>query len=84
MLWLMDHPLPIPPGFDDLPVEDKIDYVQSLWDRIAANVEQVPLHEWQPLMLEERIAAHRAGPGESKPWAEVLDRLESRLQSSQR
>jgi len=25
-----------PPGFDELPVDDKIDYVQLLWDRIAA------------------------------------------------
>lgn len=25
-----------PPGFDDLPVDEQIDFVQSLWDRIAA------------------------------------------------
>jgi hypothetical protein len=35
-----------PSGFDDLTVEDKIDYFQSLWDRIAASTDQVPLHEW--------------------------------------
>jgi hypothetical protein len=33
----MGQPLTVPPpGFDDLPVEDQIDYVQALWDRIAA------------------------------------------------
>ena len=40
----MSDSLPLPPaGFDALSVEDQIDYVQSLWDRIAANVDQVPL-----------------------------------------
>ena len=28
-------PIP-PPGFDDLSVDEQIDFVQSLWDRIAA------------------------------------------------
>ena len=32
-----------PPGFDDLPVDEQIDFVQSLWDRIAATSEQVPV-----------------------------------------
>ena len=80
----MAQPLPMPPsGFDDLPVEDKIDYVQSLWDRIAASADQVPLHEWQRQILEERLAAHRASDAnEARPWGEVLDRLEGRLRAS--
>jgi putative addiction module component (TIGR02574 family) len=73
-------PMP-PPGFDDLPVEEKIDYVQALWDRIAANADQVPLHEWQRQILEERMAAHRASPHESRPWKDVLDGLEQRLKA---
>jgi putative addiction module component (TIGR02574 family) len=81
----MSRPLPMPPvGFDDLPVEEKIEYVQSLWDRIAASVDQVPLHEWQRQTLEERLAAHRAAPGEARPWSEVLDRLEVRIRSAPR
>lgn len=35
-----------PPGFDDLSVDEQIDFVQSLWDRIAATAEQVPVPEW--------------------------------------
>ena len=34
-------PLP-PPGFDDLSVEEKLGYVQSLWDRITTRPEEVP------------------------------------------
>ena len=70
-----------PPGFDDLPVEEKIDYVQNLWDRIAANQEQVPLQEWHRQILEERLAAHRAAPQDARPWEEVLDGLERRLKT---
>jgi hypothetical protein len=36
-----------PPGFDDLPVEEQIHYVQVLWDRIAAAADQIPMQEWQ-------------------------------------
>ena len=73
-------PLP-PPGFDDLPVEDRIDYVQSLWDHVAASVDQAPLHQWQQAILEERLAAHRRAPDEAQPWEEVIDRLQVRLRS---
>ena len=72
-------PLP-PPGFDELSVEEQIDYMQSLWHRIAANADQVPLHDWQREVLRERLAAHRAAPHEARPWEEVLKRLEHRLQ----
>jgi putative addiction module component (TIGR02574 family) len=60
-----------PPGFDELPVEDKIDYVQKLWDRIAAHQDQIPLQEWHRQILEERLAAHRAAPQDARPWGEV-------------
>ena len=76
----MARPLPMPPpGFDALPVEEQIDYVQSLWDRIAGAADQVPLHEWQREILEERMAAHRANMADAAPCTEVLDRLEQRL-----
>ena len=68
-----------PPGFDDLPVDEQIDYVQSLWDHIATAADQVPLQEWQRQVLEERLAAHRSAPAESSAWEHVLDRLEDRL-----
>jgi putative addiction module component (TIGR02574 family) len=71
-----------PPGFDDLPVGEQIDYVQSLWDRIAAAADQVPLQEWQRRILGERMAAHQAAPVDASPWNEVLDRIEHRLRQA--
>lgn len=48
-----------PPGFDDLSVEEQIDFVQSLWDRIAATPEQVPMPEWHRRIIRERLEAYR-------------------------
>ena len=45
-----------PPGFDDLSVDEQIDFVQSLWDRIAATAEQVPVPEWHRQIIRERLA----------------------------
>lgn len=39
----MSQTLPLPPpGFDTLSAEEQIDYVQSLWDHIAARPEANP------------------------------------------
>jgi putative addiction module component (TIGR02574 family) len=81
-IFAMPHSLPPPPGFDALPVEDQIDYVQSLWNRIAAAADNVPLHEWQQDLLEERLAAHRGASAEARPWKEVIERVEQRLRTS--
>ena len=72
-----------PPGFDDLAVEEKIEYVQSLWDRIAVSVGELPLADWQRAILDQRLAAHRASPGEARPCGEALDDIEQRLKARQ-
>jgi putative addiction module component (TIGR02574 family) len=81
----MAHALPLPPpGFDELPVEDKIDYVQALWDRIAARQEDVPVPEWHREILRERVAAFEANPDEGRPWEEVEADLLKRLDDQRR
>ena len=75
----MPNKLPLPPpGFDDLPVGDQIDYVQSLWDRIAARPETVPVPDWHLQVLEQRLAEPTQDET-SRPWKEVRDELRSRL-----
>jgi putative addiction module component (TIGR02574 family) len=63
-------PLP-PPGFDDMSIEDKIDYVQALWDRITANQPQVPVPERHREVLQERLADYQAQPDQGRPCEEV-------------
>jgi len=72
-------PMP-PPGFDALTVEEQIDYVQSLWDHIAAHLEQVPVPDWHKQVLAERLVSYQANPNEGKLWEEfekeVIEELE--------
>jgi len=77
-------PLPAPPGFDDLPVEEKLDYIESLWERVAAKPEQVPIPDWHRQILAERLAAYRAGKGGSRPWSEFRDEMRSLLSAPTR
>lgn len=72
----MSQALPLPPpGFDTLSVEEQIDYVQSLWDRIAARPEQVPVPDWHREILEERLAVYQANPNQGKSWEKVDQEL---------
>lgn len=59
----MAKPVPLPPpGFDDLSVDEKIDYLQSLWDRIAATPETIPVPDWHREILDERLKDLEADP----------------------
>lgn len=72
----MSQTLPLPPpGFDALSVEEQIDYVQSLWDHIAARPEEVPVPDWHRQILAERLAAYDASPSEGKTWEEFEEEL---------
>jgi putative addiction module component (TIGR02574 family) len=68
----MSQTLPLPPpGFDALSVQEQIDYVQSLWDRIAAEPNQVPVPDWHWKILTERLTAYLENANEDKSWEEV-------------
>jgi len=67
-------PLP-PPGFDELSVEEKLDYVQSLWDRIFAQPENVPVPDWHLQLLDERLAEYDSDPAAGSSWEEVREEI---------
>ena len=68
----MSNPVPIPPpGFEGLSIEEKIEYLQSLWDRIASDVDPVPLLDWQKQLLDERLKDFEENPGAGIPWSQV-------------
>jgi putative addiction module component (TIGR02574 family) len=76
----MSQPLRVPPpGFDDLPVADQIDYVQALWERIAKA--DVPSPEWHRDVVRERLAEHRANPDEGQPWSDARREIEAELKA---
>jgi len=71
-------PLP-PPGFDELPIDERVEYVQTLWDRIAAKPVDLPVPDWHLDVVRERLAEYQRSPKKGRPWAAVRDELLSKL-----
>ena len=64
-----------PPGFEDLSVEEQIDYVQALWSVIAAKPDKVAVPEWHRQILDERLVDSQRDPDEGAPWEEFRTQL---------
>jgi len=77
-------PITVPSGFDELSLEEKLDYLEALWDRIASRPEQIPVPDWHRKVLADRLAAYRAGKGTSRPWSEFRDEMRSLLRAPTR
>ncbi len=58
----------------DLPAEDRLQLVESIWDSLAASSESVPVPEWHQSELDRRLA----DPDEQATvsWEEVQARLQ--------
>jgi putative addiction module component (TIGR02574 family) len=69
----------IPPGFDAASSEERIAFVQELWDRIAANPERVSVPTEHQRILEERLAEYRADPHSGREWSAVRDELLAKI-----
>ena len=73
----MSSKIPFPPaGFDELSLEDQIEYVQELWDRITSHPEQVSVPDWHLEILEERLARYRENDMEGRTWEEFEEDLD--------
>ena len=66
----------IPPaGFEGLTPDEKVQYVQDLWDYVVANASKVPVPDWHRRILNERLTEYHAAPHEGKAWPQVRDQL---------
>ena len=77
-------PMMPPPGFDELSPEEKLEYLQALWDRMATHPEEIPVPEWQRVLVRERLAAHERGDGKTVSWAEVRRGAQEFLRKSRK
>ena len=68
-----------PPGFDDLSVEDQIEYLQSLWDRVIAAADRGPVPPWHRKIIGIRIAELEANPDSPLPWEKAREEITRRL-----
>jgi putative addiction module component (TIGR02574 family) len=78
----MSTKLKIPPEFDALPSDERIAYVQELWDRIAQAPSRLPISDEHKRILDERLDAYEANPEPGRPWGEVRDDILKKLRSS--
>ncbi len=73
-------PLPVPEGFDDLSVAEKLRFLQELWERTEATEELAGLHE---RVVSQVARARRdellADPGMAISRDEVMRRVRDRL-----
>ena len=66
------------PSFEQMTTAERILYVQDLWDRIAAQPEDIPVSEELRTELDRRLAAHQADPSAAIPWDQVKAELRRR------
>ena len=69
----------IPPDFDKAPNDQRIAYVQQLWDRIASDPASIPIPEYHKRILDERLDDYHNNPQSGRPWGEVRDQLLAKL-----
>jgi putative addiction module component (TIGR02574 family) len=62
----------------DLSPAEKLQLVEDLWDDLAANPEDVPLHDWQIKKLERRKANLARHPASGLSWEEVQRKIRDR------
>ena len=79
---VMSTTLKIPPEFDAVPEGEQIAFVQELWDRIARDLDRVPIPDDHKRILDERLDAYRANPQTGQLWSEVREQLLAKLRSS--
>jgi len=77
----MSQSITPPPGFAELSVEEKIAYVQALWDLICDTPDDVPVPDWHRAIIKERLEEARSSAVPARPWSEVRAELQNRLRS---
>lgn len=58
-----------------LPIAERIQLVEDIWDSIAAVPEAVPLTDAQRRELDRRIEAYHRDPRAGSPWSQVRKRI---------
>ena len=61
-----------------LPVSERLQLVEEIWDTIAAAPDALPLTEEDKRLIEERLEARRRDPQAGSSWEEVYARILAR------
>lgn len=61
-----------------LPVSERLDLVEMLWDSIAADPDSIPVTEEQARLIDERLESHRREPASGIAWETLRTELKNR------
>ena len=65
----------LPPEIRGLPVSDRLELVERIWDSIIEDQQQFQLTDAQRAELDRRLAAHETSPNRGTAWETVKARL---------
>ena len=65
----------IPSGSKKLSAEERIRYVQKLWDFIVETPDQIPVPKSHMQVLDKRLAAYEVDKDKAASWSEVRNRI---------
>lgn len=68
-------PPTLPPEIRSLPIPDRLQLVEQIWDSIVQDEKAFEITDHQKAELDRRIAAHEASPERGQPWEAVKKRL---------
>jgi putative addiction module component (TIGR02574 family) len=67
-----------PADYRRLPIPERIQLVEDIWDSIAEDTRTLPLTDEQRAELDRRWAEHEADPSSAIPWDHVRRDLQER------
>jgi putative addiction module component (TIGR02574 family) len=62
----------------EMPVEQRLQLVEDIWDSIVDLPESVQVPEWHKQELDARLEAYHAAPDAGSPWQDVKERILNR------
>jgi putative addiction module component (TIGR02574 family) len=68
----------------ELPTEEKLDLVETLWQSLEHESAEVPLYSWQEKLLAERLDEARRDPSVWISEEEVMKEAEEALRARRR
>jgi putative addiction module component (TIGR02574 family) len=55
----------------DMPLAERIELAQAIWDSVARNPEDVPLTDVQRQELDRRLEEYERNPNEGSSWESI-------------
>ena len=61
-----------------LPVGERVDLVEAIWDSIATEAGLMPLSDEQAAVIDQRLDEHRQNPSAGEAWGVLKDKFIAR------